>query len=129
MVDQDLSKKQSLDGASVDMRGSPQESFILQDRWEVISHLGQGGMGTVYMARDLRLASRHCVVKKLRDDFFREEDKQKALAFFQREAVVLSRLQHPNIVHILDCFQENGDYYLVMEYVEGESASDALQAW
>jgi serine/threonine protein kinase len=65
-------------------------------------------------------------VKKLRDDFFRQEDKDKALAFFQREAVVLSRLQHPNIVHILDYFEEQGDYFLVMEYVEGENLQQML---
>jgi serine/threonine protein kinase len=101
--------------------------YVLQNRWEILSHLGQGGMGTVYMARDLRLANRECVVKKLRDDFFRQEDKEKALLFFQREAFVLSRLQHPNIVHILDYFEENGDYFLVMEYVEGENLQQLLQ--
>jgi serine/threonine protein kinase len=83
-------------------------------------------MGTVYMARDLRLHSRPCVVKKLRDDFYREEDKQKAVAFFEREAGVLSRLQHPNIVHILDYFEENYDYFLVMEYVEGRDLHNIL---
>jgi serine/threonine protein kinase len=101
--------------------------YVLQNRWEILSHLGQGGMGTVYMARDLRLANRECVVKKLRDDFFRQEDKEKALLFFQREAFVLSRLQHPNIVHILDYFEENGDYFLVMEYVEGENLQQLIQ--
>jgi serine/threonine protein kinase len=104
----------------------PGRKFVLQNRWEVVSHLGQGGMGTVYIARDLRLANRQCVVKKLRDDFFRQEDKEKALSFFQREAVVLSRLSHPNIVHVLDYFEEHGDYFLVMEYVEGENLQQML---
>jgi serine/threonine protein kinase len=110
-------------------RRQPSEArtYVLQSRWEILSHLGQGGMGTVYLARDLRLANRECVVKKLRDDFFRQEDKEKALLFFQREAFVLSRLQHPNIVHILDYFEENGDYFLVMEYVEGENLQQLLQ--
>jgi serine/threonine protein kinase len=118
----------SHDSAS-DIKGqrSPNRSYVLQSRWEILSHLGQGGMGTVYMARDLRLANRQCVVKKLRDDFFRQEDKEKALLFFQREAFVLSRLQHPNIVHILDYFEENGDYFLVMDYVEGENLQQLLQ--
>ncbi len=102
--------------------------YVLQNRWEIQSHLGQGGMGTVYLALDLRLANRQCVVKKLRDDFFRQEDKEKALLFFQREAYVLSRLGHPNIVHILDYFEENGDYFLVMEYVEGENLQQLLQS-
>lgn len=108
-------------------QSAPREvHFILQKRYEVVSHLGQGGMGTVYMARDLRLANRYCVVKKLRDDFFREEDKKKALEFFQREAEVLSPLKHPNIVSITDSFDEEDNYYLVMEYVEGENLHQML---
>jgi serine/threonine protein kinase len=114
--------------------GTPYESgnglgrplFVLQDRYEVVNHLGQGGMGTVYVARDRRLGRRQCVVKKLRDDFFREEDKEKAMAFFEREADVLSKLQHSNIVHIHDSFKEDGDCYLVMEYVEGENLHQML---
>ncbi len=100
---------------------------VLQGRYEVVHLLGQGGMGTVFMARDLRLQGRDCVVKKLRDDFYREEDRQKAQAFFEREAGVLSRLQHPNIVHILDYFRENDDYYLVMEHVKGHDLHYILQ--
>src|SRR5438874_1174494 len=51
---------------------------LLQNRYEIVDLIGQGGMGTVYMARDLRLKGRGCVVKKLRDDFYREEDRQQA---------------------------------------------------
>lgn len=99
---------------------------ILQNRYEILHVLGQGGMGTVFMARDLRLRGRNaegrnCVVKKLRDDFYREEDRQKAQAFFEREMQVLSDLQHRNIVQISDYFREGNDYYLVMEYVQGSN--------
>jgi len=101
--------------------------FVLRNRWQVVDYLGQGGMGTVYLAKDLNLDDRKCVVKKLRDDFFREEDKEKAQQFFLREAKVLSRLQHPNIVLVLDSFREGDDYYLVMEYVEGHNLHDMLK--
>ncbi|CAN5693659.1 hypothetical protein BH10CYA1_BH10CYA1_04560 [soil metagenome] len=117
----------SFDGMNRSSQPAPRDvHFVLQKRYEVVSHLGQGGMGTVYMARDMRLANRNCVVKKLRDDFFREEDKQKALEFFKREADVLSPLKHPNIVSILDSFEEDENYYLVMEYVEGENLHQML---
>ncbi|MBI2809504.1 MAG: serine/threonine protein kinase [Candidatus Melainabacteria bacterium] len=117
----------SFDGMGRSSQSAPRDvHFVLQKRYEVVSHLGQGGMGTVYMARDMRLANRNCVVKKLRDDFFREEDKQKALEFFKREADVLSPLKHPNIVSILDSFEEDENYYLVMEYVEGENLHQML---
>src|SRR5277367_444400 len=99
---------------------------VLQGRWEIVKQLGQGGMGTVYLCQDLRLSNRLCVVKRLRVDFFREEDRQQALAFFQREAMVLSSLKHPNIVLIHDYFEEEGNYFLVMEYVEGENLQHKL---
>ncbi len=101
--------------------------FVLRGRWQVVDYLGQGGMGTVYLAYDLNLDKRKCVVKKLRDDFFREEDKAKAQQFFLREANVLAKLQHPNIVLVLDSFQDQDDYYLVMEYVEGHNLHDMLK--
>jgi serine/threonine protein kinase len=104
--------------------GAP--SHVLQGRWEIVKQLGQGGMGTVYLCQDLRLSKRLCVVKKLRVDFFREEDRQQALAFFDREAMVLSTLKHPNIVLIHDYFEEEGNYFLVMEYVEGENLQHKL---
>lgn len=95
---------------------------VLQNRYEILHMLGQGGMGEVYMGRDLRLKGRSCVVKKLRDDFYRDEDRQKAQEFFQREMEVLAELEpHKNIVRLLDYFPENGDFYLVMEYVQGNN--------
>lgn len=98
----------------------------LQERWQIIEPLGQGGMGTVYKARDLRLSNRLCVVKKLRVDSFHPDEREQALEFFEREARMLSSLKHPNIVRIYDRFRENENYYLVMEYVEGKNLEQML---
>lgn len=100
---------------------------ILQNRYRIENLLGQGGMGTVYFARDIRLDDRPCVVKELRDDYYRDEDKQRALAFFQREMRMLSRLKHGSIVQVHDFFDEHGKYFLVMEYVEGENIHSIMQ--
>lgn len=100
---------------------TPQTSRVLQQRYELLDILGQGGMGTVYLARDLRLNNRPCVVKQLRDDVMaKDEERLKAQQFFEREAGMLSRLQHPSVVSILDYFVESGEYFLVMEYIEGQ---------
>jgi serine/threonine protein kinase len=105
--------------------------FTLKNRWEVVDRLGQGGMGTVYMARDLNLSTlsqqkKSAVVKELRDDFIRGEDKEKAREFFMREVNVLADLDHHNIVRVLDQFSENGRYYLVMEYVQGNNLHEMM---
>lgn len=111
--------------------GERQFPYILNRRWEVVDKLGQGGMGTVFMAKDLNLpdltdSKRSCVVKQLRDDFFRDEDREKALQFFTREARVLADLNHPNIVRVLDFFTENHSSFLVMEYVQGKNLHEML---
>ncbi len=105
--------------------------FVLKGRWEVVDRLGQGGMGTVYMARDLNLSTlsqqkKSAVVKELRDDFIRGEDKEKAREFFMREVSVLADLDHKNIVRVLDQFSERGRYYLVMEYVQGQNLHEMM---
>ncbi len=84
-------------------------------------------MGTVFLAQDTRLSSRLCVVKKLRLENRLEEDKLRAMEFFEREAMVLSGLKHPHVVHIQDYFQERGNYFLVMEYVEGDNLHQSLR--
>lgn len=88
--------------------------------YEVESRLGSGGMGVVYLARDLRL-ERRVAIKVLADGRVAEE---LARTRFRREAQALSRLNHPNIATIYDFDQQDGRDFLVMEYIEGRSLRD-----
>jgi serine/threonine protein kinase len=99
---------------------------ILDRRYQIAELLGEGGMGKVFLAHDLRLSERRVVVKQLRDDFYREEDKQKALSFFKREMEMLVTLDHPSIVKVIDYFHEEDNYYLVMDYIEGSNLHQRL---
>ena len=88
--------------------------------YEVESRLGSGGMGVVYLARDIRL-KRRVAIKVLADGRVADE---LARARFRREAQALSRLNHPNIATIYDFDQQDGRDFLVMEYIEGQSLRD-----
>ncbi len=91
-------------------------------RYLIIEQIGQGGMGVVYKAlhRDL---NRVFALKVLRTGEFTTID---AVRRFQREARLAARLKHPNIVAVHDAGDENGVYYIAMEYVEGEPLSARL---
>ena len=86
---------------------------ILEGRYEIQHRLGQGGMGAVYLARDIRLDVR-CAVK---ETFYTTPE---ALDQFEREARLLAKLKHPHLPHVTDYFDEQGRYYLVMEYISGK---------
>ena len=98
---------------------------VLQSRYHVIQYIGQGGMAVVYMATDSRLGNREVAIKEM--NAANVSDVSWATAAFQQEAQVLARLNHHGIARVLDFFQENGFWYLVMEYVRGETLGLALK--
>jgi len=85
--------------------------------------LGRGGMGVVYLARDMRL-DREVAIKALPDHLVDDPDR---LARFQREAKTLASLNHPNIASIYGLESHDRHQYLVLEYVDGETLADALK--
>ena len=87
----------------------------LNDRYKIISRIGDGGMAVVYKAKDLIL-DRYCAVKILRQEFSNDEA---FIRRFRREAESVSSLSHANIVNIYDIGEEDDLYYIVMEYIDG----------
>ncbi len=92
-----------------------QQIEVLGDRYQLQDRIGGGGMATIYRSRDMRM-DRVVAIKVLRDVYSTEP---KFVKRFQREAQAASTLQHPNIVQVYDYGQANGNYYIVMELVEG----------
>lgn len=95
----------------------------INDRYLIIGNIGSGGMANVFLARDLIL-DREVAVKVLRYDF---QNDQAAIRRFQREALAATELVHPNIVSVYDVGEEDGQQYLVMEYVKGMDLKRYIQ--
>jgi serine/threonine protein kinase len=91
--------------------------------YRIIEKLGQGGMATVFKAYHPSL-DRYVAIKVLHPAF--KEDPQ-FLERFTREARVVARLEHPNIVQVYDFAEHEGQPYLVMKYIEGETLKARLQ--
>jgi formylglycine-generating enzyme required for sulfatase activity/tRNA A-37 threonylcarbamoyl transferase component Bud32 len=95
-----------------------QENQVLQGRYRIIKALGQGGMGAVFVAQELSLDIT-CVVKEMlpaNESTFAETFAEQ----FKREAKTLADLRHPNLPRVTHYFIENGNYYLVMDMIEGK---------
>lgn len=95
----------------------------ISDRYQIIKSIGEGGMANVYLAYDTIL-DRNVAVKVLRGDLSNDE---KFVRRFQREALAASSLSHPNIVEVYDVGEDNGEYYIVMEYIEGKHLKNLLK--
>lgn len=95
----------------------------INDRYEIIKSIGEGGMANVYLAYDTIL-DRNVAIKVLRGDLANDE---KFVRRFQREALSASSLSHPNIVAMYDVGEDDGLYYIVMEYVEGKTLKQLLK--
>jgi eukaryotic-like serine/threonine-protein kinase len=91
--------------------------------YEVISLLGEGGMGQVYRGKDPRLG-REIAIKVLARDAAQDTE---AVGRLEREARAIAALSHPNIVAVHDVGRENGDFYLVTELLEGRTLRDQIQ--
>ncbi len=95
----------------------------INDRYQIVRTIGEGGMANVYLGYDTIL-DRNVAIKVLRGDLSTDE---KFVRRFQREALSASSLSHPNIVEMYDVGEDNGLYYIVMEYVDGKTLKQLLK--
>lgn len=94
---------------------------VLRSRYQVSKIIGQGGMGCIYLAEDLRLEGRLCAVKEVEyDRALPEQMLLEARNQFQREATILARLDHPNLPKVSDFFSVRDRDYLIMDFVPGK---------
>ncbi len=93
------------------------------ERYTIQGELGRGGMGVVYQAHDPRM-NRKVAIKQL----LGERGSDAEVARFRREAQSIARMQHPNIVRVYDIDEEDGSWFMVLDFVEGESLQDRLKA-
>ncbi|MDD5467808.1 MAG: serine/threonine-protein kinase [Anaerolineales bacterium] len=101
---------------------------VLRNRYKIRRIIGQGGMGSIYLADDLRLEGRLCALKEVEHDRSLPADLLKqARDQFQREATVLARLDHPNLPKVSDFFSSEGRDYLVMDFVPGKDLRTLMQ--
>src|ERR1044072_5379932 len=103
---------------------------LLSSRYLLEKRLGRGAMGQVYLARDQNLITRRVAIKTVRPDILNDEDLQEgeAIARFEREARAAASIRHPNVVDVTDFGKSaEGVFFLVMEYVEGETLYHLLR--
>lgn len=94
---------------------------VLRGRYKIRERIGQGGMGSIYLADDMRLKGRQCALKEVEyDRALPENIREEARDQFLREATVLARLDHPNLPKVSDFFSNGPRDYLVMDYVPGK---------
>jgi serine/threonine-protein kinase len=102
---------------------------ILWSRYRILDLVGQGGMGAIYQAEDLRLEGRQCAIKEVvpNEEASKEYQEQSQEAF-RREASGVARLDHANLPKVSDFFLYTGRNYLVMDYVPGQDLREIIES-
>lgn len=100
---------------------------ILHKRYQIQDVIGQGGMGAVYRAKDLNDQERLYAIKEMSLSMVSDQDQPQAIQNFRVEAKILWGLNHPNLPTLEGFFSENGSYFLVMEYIDGDTLENYLE--
>jgi serine/threonine protein kinase/ribosomal protein L40E len=99
---------------------------LLANRYQLLSCIGQGGMGAVYKAADTKFNNRPVAIKEMSSSGLPQARLQEAEAAFEHEAHLLADLLHPNLPRIYEHFAENDRSYLVMDFIDGQTLEEHL---
>ena len=120
----------------------PSGTLLERGKYRIISTLGRGGFGITYLAEQVLMHRKVCIKEFFPKDFFKRDEDSDSISIlsqgqastmsrfkekFLKEAQTIAALDHANIIHILDVFEENNTAYYVMEYVDGGTLSDLVK--
>ncbi len=100
---------------------------MLNQRYRILNQVGKGGFGAVYKAEDSLLGERFVAVKEMGQSWLSPQEVVIATEAFKREAIILASLAHPGLPRIYDQFFEGSHWYLVMDFIEGETLDERLR--
>ncbi len=102
-------------------------NLLLKQRYRILGTVGKGGFGAVYRAEDVQLGNRLLAVKEMSQSSLNPQEIAEAAENFKREAHILAALKHPNLPSIYEQFSEAGRWYLVMDFIEGETLEEHVK--
>ena len=102
------------------------QHHTLKQRYRIISQVGKGGFGAVYKAADTQFGNRLVAIKEMSQSGLGTQELLDATEAFKREALLLASLTHPNLPRIYEQFTDAGRWYLVMDFIEGQTLEERL---
>ncbi len=100
----------------------------VNDRYLVLEKVSQGGMGAIYKVQDQRLQGKLVALKEITEATISQDERQDVLDAFRREAELLARLRHPHLIRVTDLFSVSSLHYIVMEFIDGQTLEEMLDA-
>src|SRR6266851_2477190 len=102
------------------------QHHMLKQRYRIINQIGRGGFGAVYKAMDAQFGNRLVAIKEMSQSSLDLQELTKAVDAFKREALLLAVLTHPNLPRIYEQFPDAGRWYLVMDFIDGQTLEARL---
>jgi eukaryotic-like serine/threonine-protein kinase len=115
-----------VDHAIKSSTGQLAHDYLLLQRYRIIGVVGRGGFGAVYKALDTRAAGQLVAVKEMSKGGLSPQQIAEVTGTFKREALILSGLAHPNLPRIYDHFVDDGRWYIIMDFIDGDTLEELL---